>query len=194
MTTASVLVSDVRVGRMAAAAVATGMIGGTATATLAVTMGGADTVPAALALAVVVPVLLGALIAWRLTADGPGDRWLAAAAALGVLLITVVQVAPHLDFRPGDGAQILEAATIAVVFGSLYGLIAAVAAIVLLVPAVLVLRHRISRPRLRVMVTAVVMTGTAVFAYLVTDAMQAPALTGMATALAGVGAVIGTRS
>ncbi|WP_430791830.1 hypothetical protein [Actinoplanes sp. G11-F43] len=194
MTTASVLVSDVRVGRMAAAAVATGMIGGTATATLAVTMGGADTVPAALALAVVVPVLLGALIAWRLTADGPGDRWLAAAAALGVLLITVVQVALHLDFRPGDGAQILEAATIAVVFGSLYGLIAAVAAIVLLVPAVLVLRHRISRPRLRVMVTAVVMTGAAVFAYLVTDAMQAPALTGMATALAGVGAVIGTRS
>ncbi|SDT21024.1 hypothetical protein [Actinoplanes derwentensis] len=197
MTEASALISvdrGVRVWRLAGVALVTGVLGGTATGALAVTMGGTDVVPAAFTLAIAVPVLLVALIGWRLLATGPAPagRWIAAVAALGVLLITAVQTIPHLDFRAGDGAQVAEAAAAGAFYGSLFGLIAAAGAIVLLVPVVLALRTRVSGSAMRALVTVAVLVGTAVFAYLVTDAMGVPVLTGMAAALAGTGALLAT--
>ncbi|HWS36364.1 MAG TPA: hypothetical protein VN408_26975 [Actinoplanes sp.] len=177
--------------RLTAAALATGVVGGTCTAGLALIMGGADVVPAAAFLAYVVPVLLVALIGWRLVAgSAPPVRWIAGATAAGTLLITAVQVLPHLDFRPGDAGQIGEAATAAVIYGSLYGLIAAGGAIVILVPIVLAVRTAIPWSAVRMLITLAVMIGTGMFAFLVTGALGDPAPTGMAVALAGAGAVL----
>lgn len=193
MTTASVLVGDVRVGRMAGAALATGVLGGSATAVLTIVMAADGATPFAQGLAIAVPVLLAALIGRDLRAAAPADRWLAVAAAAGCALITAVQVVPLAGFRAGDWAELGMLAVAAAIYGSLFGLMAALVAIVVMVPVVLVLRDRIGRAPLRLLVTVIVTGGTAAFAYLVTADMGAPVVTGMAAALAGTGAALGTR-
>jgi hypothetical protein len=188
--------------RLAVAALAVGALGGMATACLTLLFGAAEVLPAARILAVALPLVLVALIGWRLVAatgqvrPAPSSGWIAGVGAVGVALIAVVQGWPLVGELNDDLGSSASAALAVVLYGTLFGLMAAAAAIVILVPAVLALRAsrvRITLPGAQVLLTVVAMAVAAVFALLVTSEMDTPVLTGTAAALAGTGAVLTAR-
>lgn len=188
--------------RLTGAAVGVGVVGGMATACLAVLFAASDVPPAARMLAIGLPLVLIALIGWRLAhATGhvgraPSNRWIAAVAAAGIVLTAVAQGWPEIGGLDDDIAHNAGVALAVALYGAAAGLMPAVAAIVVTVPALLLLRAfrtRITLPSVQVLLTVLAMTVTAVFALWATGAMDTRILTGTAAAIAGTGATLTAR-
>ncbi len=185
--------------RVAIAALGIGIVGGMATAGLAVLFGGLEVSSAARLLAVVLPLVLVAMIGWRLTAAGDpvgstsSGLWLASTAAVGVVLLAVVQAWPEIG---GLGDSVLHTTRLfagVMLYGALFGSMTAAAAVAVLVPVLLLLRAARVRITLRgaqLLLTALPMVATAAAALLVTGELDAEIVTGTAAALAGAGAVL----
>jgi hypothetical protein len=188
--------------RLAAAALGVGVVGGMLIACLSVLFGATDVSPAARVLAIAVPVVLVVLIGWRLAAvtglvrSSPSGRLLAWVAVAGVVLTAVVQGGPEVGALGDDIAHNAGVALAVLFYGAAFGMAAAVAGIVLGVPVLLLLRASrvwIPLPTAQVLLTAFAMAVTAVFALWVTRDLHTEIVTGMAVALAGVGAVLTAR-
>ncbi|GAA1639841.1 hypothetical protein [Actinoplanes couchii] len=183
-----------RIVRMTGTALVTGVAGGTVTAALTLLMA-RDVAPVALILGIVVPGLLAALIAGRIVLPGEAlaDRWIVAAGGAGALLIAVSQAAA--TDTAVTLSDLASGVAIAVVYGSVYGLIAAVPAIAVLVPVVLLLWARVTWRVLQSVVVVAVMAWTAAFTLLLGTETNIPAtlLACTAAVLAGIGAVHATR-
>lgn len=188
--------------RTAVAALGVGVVGGMATAGLAVLFAGLEVSPAARLLAVVLPLVLVAMIGWRLTAAGDpagstsSGPWLASSAAVGVVLTAVVQAWPEIG---GLGDSVLDTVRVfsgVMLYGALFGVMTAAAAVAVLVPALLLLRAsrvRVTLPGAQLLLTALPVVVAAASALWVTGELDAEIVTGTAAALAGTGAVLTAR-
>ena len=188
--------------RLATAALAVGIVGGIATALLSILFGAADVSPAARILAIGLPLVLITAIGWRLAADAgliqsaPSGRWIAGAAAASVVLIAAVQGWSGNGGLDDGIAGTALVALAAVLYGTVFGLMPAVAIIVVLVPTLLLLRAsrvRIALPSAQLLLTAIAMAVAAVFVLWVTAELHTEIVTGMAVALAGTGTVLTAR-
>ncbi len=188
--------------RLAAAALGVGVVGGMMVACLSVVFGATDVSPVARILAIAVPLVLVTMIAWRLAAvaglvgSSPSGRWLAGVAVVGVVLTAVVQGWPEAGALGDDIAHNAGVALAVLFYGAAFGTAAAVAGIVVGIPALLLLRSSrvwIPLPTAQVLLTAFAMAVTVVFALWVTGDLRTEIVTGMATALAGTGAVLTAR-
>ncbi|GAB7052310.1 hypothetical protein [Catenuloplanes indicus] len=145
-------------GRITAAALLVGGIGG-ATAVLLIPVYAAPVTPAGGVLAVGVPVLLVALIVWRIAAEtgraltAPPTHWIAWGIPAAVLLIMLAQMAPWLADADWQGVTEMPAVLFT---GALIGWVAAAAALVVVVPLVLLLRA--FRARIGLLATQLTMT------------------------------------
>jgi hypothetical protein len=179
--------------RLVAAALGVGIVGGMVTACLSVVLGSGRVSPAVRVLLIGFPLVLATMIGWRV-ATGGSNRWLGWVAAAGVGLIGAVQGLPGVvEF--GDGITHNVGVTVLVlIYGAVFGLAPAVVTIVLVVPALLVLRTskvRVSLPVAQVLLAAVSMVVTAVFTLWI--GLGAGNLVGLTAALAGTGAVLTAR-
>jgi hypothetical protein len=188
--------------RLAVAALGVGIVGGVATACLALLFGATDVSPAARILAIELPLVLVAMIGWRLVAatghlgSPPSGQLLGWVAVASVVLIAVVQGWSAIGGLDDDITATARAAVAVMVYGAVYGLMPAVAATVVLVPALLLLRAsrvRIALPYVQVLLTEFAMVVTVAFALWVTTEPRMHIVTGMATALAGTGAALTAR-
>jgi hypothetical protein len=183
--------------RLVTAALSVGLVGGIATAGLATSFGSTGISPAARVLAIGTPLVLLVLIGRRLaTGAVPADGWLGGTALVSVVVTALVQAWPELGALGDDPTGNAVVALGVVLYGAAFGLAVSLVAIVMGVPVVVLLRA--SRIRLNVQATQLVMTVvamavTAPFVLWVTTALNAGIVTGLATALAGTGAVITGR-
>ena len=192
------------VARTAAAGVLTGVLGGTATAWLAVLTWGATGSAAGRALVVLLAVGLGVTAAWQLAATAghaeraPSARWTATAAGLGLLLVTVV-VATWPDLWSGqaldDPAHVLGVVVGVSLLGATYGLVPAALLLLTAVPALLLLRARRARTTLlegQLLLTLLAAGLTAAFAVVLAGSdLAVPAeVCSAAVALAAAGAAL----
>ncbi|WNV89759.1 hypothetical protein [Umezawaea sp. Da 62-37] len=184
--------------RLTAAALGVGAVGGMVVACLAALFGAHDISLPSQVTAVGLPLVLVAMIGWRLAAvtdrrSPPGKRF-AQVTAVSVVLIAAVQAWPEFDWDSAPGAGLMLIWLL--LFGAAYGLVPAVVAAAVLVPAALLLRAArapISLRSAQVWLTAFAMLVTGAFALWVTTGMNAGIVTVMATALAGTGAVLTAR-
>lgn len=188
--------------RLTGAAAGVGVVGGMATACLAVLFAASDVLPAARLLAIGLPLVLVALIGWRWAqvtghaGPAPSNRWIAAVAAAGVVLTAVAQGWSEIGGLDDDITHNAGVALAVVLYGAAAGLMPAVAAIVVTVPTLLLLRASrmpITLPAVQVVLTVLAMAVTAVFALWVTGEMDTRILTGTAAAIAGTGATLTAR-
>ncbi len=194
--------------RLAGAALATGIVGGILTAWLNVAFAATDVAPAARVLAGGLPLVLAALIGWRLAQaaglveSAPSARCLAAVAVAGVAVTAGVQGWPEIGALDDDPAHNAGVALAVTFYGAVLGLMPAVGAIVVLLPIVLLLRASrapISLPGAQLLLTVPAVALTAVFALWVTRELwvtgepDTAILAGTAAALAGTGAVLTAR-
>ncbi|GIJ51710.1 hypothetical protein Val02_85960 [Virgisporangium aliadipatigenens] len=180
--------------RLSVAALGMGVVGGVATAALALSFGATGVSPVARILVTGLPLVLLVLIGRRLAADTvASDRWLGGTAVVGVVVTALVQAWPELGAFDDDPLS-SSVATLGIMFyGGLFGLAVSLVAIVVGVPVILLLRGsriRLSLTATHVVMTAVAMAVAAPFVYWVTDAMNAGIVTGMSTTLVGAGAAI----
>ncbi len=185
--------------RTAIAALGVGVVGGMATGGLTALFGGLEDSSAARLLAVVLPLVLVAMIGWRLTAAGDpvgstsSGLWLASSAAVGVVLLAVVQAWSEIG---GLGDSVLDTVRVfsgVMLYGALFGAMTAAAAVAVLVPVLLLLRASRVRTTLRgaqLLLTALPVVVTAASALWVTGELDAGIVTGTAAALAGTGAAL----
>jgi uncharacterized membrane protein len=187
--------------RLAAGALVTGVVGGMATALLALLFAASDVSPGARSLAIAVPVGLMAMIGWRLAGvtgharSAPSAGWLGWLATAGVALIVVVQAWPTTG-EIDDISVTASGALALALYGAAYGLIPALAAIAVLGLVVLLLpswRAWIARPSAQVPLTVLSMAVTAAFSLWVTTEMGTESVAGMAAALAGTGVALTAR-
>lgn len=182
--------------RLTGAALGAGIVGGVVTAWLSALFGSIDVSPVARVLLVGLPVVLVAMIGWRLVAvarragSPPSGWWLGGVAVAGIALIMAAQAWPEAqEFE----ASALGGALLFALFGAVYGMVPAAVTIVVLVPVLLLLR--VSRVRVplvaaQVLLTVVAIAVTAVFAQWVAASLGSGIVTGVAAALAGMGAVL----
>jgi hypothetical protein len=188
--------------RISGAALGVGVVGGVVTAWLAVLYGEGDVSPVSFGLMILFPVVLLGVIVWRLAADAgrggppPSGWWLGCLAVAGFVLVVLVQGMPQVDSIGEDITGNAGGALLVALFGAVYGVVTAVMSIVVLVPALLVLRAagvRVPLVAAEVLLTVFAMVATAVFAQLIFPALGAGIVSGTATALAGTGAVLTAR-
>ncbi|PRY42525.1 hypothetical protein [Umezawaea tangerina] len=184
--------------RIAVAALGTGVVGGAVIACLTVLFGATEVSLAARVLVVGVPVVLVAMIVTRLTsADGtPSARWFGWVVAVGVGLTAVAQGWSEAGGFGDDVGRAAATTVLLVVFGVGYGAVPALAAVVVSVPVLLLLRAaraRLSLAWAQALLTAIAMAVTAAFALWVAAELNAGIVAGLAAALAGTGAALTAR-
>ncbi|MFI5936815.1 hypothetical protein [Actinoplanes sp. NPDC051494] len=179
--------------RLTAAALAVGAAGGVVTATLSVLFGATETTPTARILAIGLPFILFALIAWRLAAPTTASgRWLTGATVAGVTLTAVAQGWTEMGGLDVDLIGSAALIFFVALYGAAFGLAPAVLVLAVVVPALLLLRTtrvRVTLPSAQLLLTTFAMAVTAVFALWITTEMNTAIITGLAAALAGAGAV-----
>ncbi|MCS7478394.1 hypothetical protein ACFFQW_09960 [Umezawaea endophytica] len=185
--------------RIATAALAVGIVGGMISAYLAVLFAAATATPVARVLALGLPLVLVAMIGWRLAAvtdDGAprSGKVLVWTAYAAVGLIAVAQAWAEIDGFHLDG--VFRGTLGASLYGILFGLMPAAVAAIVLIPTALALhaaRSRISLRAAQVGLTVVAMLVTGAFDLWATADMHSGNVTGMAAALAGTGVALTGR-
>lgn len=180
-------------GRFALTALAIGVVGGAVTAALTVLFENTDS-PAGAVLAVGLPVLLVALIGWRLAGirgvlRAPDGPWLAGIAALSVVVTVVVLGIGQAEEFADDVPHNLGVTLLVLGYGAVVGALPAVAVIVVGVPVLLLVRA----VRSDVALTLTAMAVTCAFALRVGPDLGTGVVVGLATALAGAGAAFTAR-
>jgi hypothetical protein len=189
--------------RLIAAALGVAIAGGTATACLVLSFGATDVSPVARILAMVLPLALLAMIILRLAAAygrvsaSPSNRWLAWTAAASAVVTAAIQIWPEADWSRNGVAGLARGIVATIFYGTLFGLVPAAASLTILIPALLLLRASGTGMNLataQVLLTAVAIAVTAAYAVFLAGVDTGSGIvTGMATALAGTGALLTAR-
>jgi hypothetical protein len=142
------------------------------------------------------------MIGWRLATAGrpggatPPGALLGATAVAGPVLAVLVQLGPGLNVSDG----VVDTATAVfgvVLYGAAFGLVVAVALVLVIVPPLLLLLRvlwgRIGLRAAQTLLTVLAMAATAPCVHLVTTAFQAGEVTGLVTTFIGSGAVHTSR-
>ncbi|WP_051799970.1 hypothetical protein [Catenuloplanes japonicus] len=185
------------VGRLVATMLGIGVIGGSALVGLTLLFAASDVVPIARVLAIGAPAVLLVLIVWRLAgrAPGPSGRWLTVSAAVGPALIGIAQAWP-LFSEDFDVRYVPGGVLVVVLYGTMFGVIAALAAAVAVIPVVLLVRlvpARIGSSAVRIALVAAAMVMPVVIPLLLFDGMAEPLALGMTSAVVGVAAILASR-
>ncbi|GAB7042421.1 MULTISPECIES: hypothetical protein [Catenuloplanes] len=173
------------VSRIVAAALTVGAVGGAATIMFIAVYADVGATPAGLVLAVAVPAVLLALTAWQVAAESgrvtraPHRRRLAWTVSASVLLVMAAQLGPRTS--DVDWNDFTETPSMALL-GAIVGVVAAGAALLVLLPLVLLLR--LVRPRTGLLFAQLSMT-------VVATAGTAGCVGAVAVDIPGCGPVVG---